>query len=198
MVQTFPISCFMNLDDPDEVINPAHNKEVRNMNFRGTLPNMRGENIPGTREKTNPFLINDNNNLTIAKYYDAIGKRIFSFNYRGDNSKAIYMYDTIGTTWYRIVEQGVNADNDVLNFTQTVIYNIDIIYGDSTQGDILCFTDASGVPKKVNINRALSGGYGTIKKSYLDVAKEPPDIPVVAVYENDPSNTVNNCRKKLF
>lgn len=198
MVQNFPFSGILNYDDPDEVMPVIHNRDARNVVWKGTSPNLRAENMPGTREKTNPFLINDNNNLTIGKYYDPIGKRIFTFNYRGDNNKAIYMYDTILGVWYRLVEQTVNADNDVLGFTQTPIINIDVIYGDSTQGDILCFIDSLGVPKKINIQRAIAGGYGVIKKTYLDVAKEPADIPPVTVYERDLSNTVNNLRKKLF
>lgn len=198
MVQAFPFSGIQNFDDPDEVIPAIHHRELRNGWFKGTTPNLRLENVPGTRQRTNPFLINDNNNLTIGKYYDPIGKRIFVFNYRGDNSKAIYMYDTILGIWYRLIEQGVNADNDVLGFTQTPIINIDIIYGDSTQGDILYFIDSFGVPKKLNVQRAIAGGYGTIKKSYLDVSKEPPSIPPPCVYENDSSNTVNNLRKKQF
>jgi hypothetical protein len=198
MVQNYPFSGVMNLDDPDEVIPVIHNQEVRNVQWKGTAPNLRAENMAGTREKTNPFLINDGNNLTIGKFYDPIDKRIFTFNYRGDNNKAIYMYDTMLATWYRLVEQTVNADNDVLEFTQTPIINIDIIYGDNTQGNILCYTDSLGVPKKLNIQRALSGGYGTIKKSYLDIAKEPPGMPPSVIYENDASNTVNNQRKKLF
>lgn len=198
MVQNFPFSGFINYDDPDEVMPVIHNRDARNIIWKGIAPNLRAENVPGTREKTNPFLINDGNNLTIGRYYDPIGKRIFTFNYRGDNNKAIYMYDTLLATWFRLVEQTINADNDVLNFTQTPIINIDVIYGDSVQGNMLCYTDSLGVPKKLNIQRALSGGYGTIKKAYLDIAKQPPDIPPVAVYENDPANTVNNQRKKLF
>lgn len=198
MVQAFPFAGVMNTDDSDEVIPSIHHREAFNVQFKGTQPNMRAENIPGTREKTNPFLINDGNNLTIGRHYDAVNKRIFFFNYRGDNSKGIYMYDTIAGLFYRIVEQGVNAENDVLAFTESVISNIDIIYGDSSQGDILYFVDGNHVPKKININRALSGGYGTIKKSFLEVAKEPANIPPFVVYEDDASSTVNNLRKKLF
>jgi hypothetical protein len=198
MVQNFPFSGFLNYDDPDEVMPVIHNRDTRNIQFRGTAPNLRGENLPGTREKVNPFLIDDGNNLTIGRYYDANRKRIFTFNYRGDDNKAIYMYDTVGATWYRIVEQTVNAETDVLGFTQSPIINIDIIYGDSSQGDILCFIDSFGVPKKVNIDRALSGGYGTIQKSYLDVAKEPAGIPPDVAYEYEIGNSVNNLRKKLF
>ncbi len=197
--QAFPFSGQVNYDDPDEVMPAIHHRDPRNIVFMGTAPNLQVRNMPGTREKTNPFLINDGNNLTIGRYYDPIGKKIFTFNYRGDDNKAIYMYDTLATIWYRLVEGGINADTDVLGFTDTgIIYNIDIIYGDSTQGDILCFTDSYGVPKKLNIQRAINGDYGTIQKSYLDIAKEPADIPPYTVYEDDVASTVNNLRKKLF
>lgn len=198
MVQVFPFSGIMNTDDPDDVINPSHHREAYNIQFKGTQPTLRLENIPGTREKVNPFLINDGNNLAIGRYYDSVKKRIFFFNYRSDYNKAIYMYDTVAGVFYRIVEGNVNASVDALAFTQNVISSINIIYGDGTQGDILYWVDGDGTPKKVNIDRAISGGYGTIQKSYLEVAKQPASIPPYAVYENDASNTVNNCRKRLF
>lgn len=199
MVQAFPFSGFLNYDDPDEVINPSHHRDALNCIPRGTIPNMRIENVPGTREKTNPFLINDGNNLTIGRFYDSVNKRIFFFNYRGDAHKAIYMYDTLAGIFYRIVEESVNAATGTLGFLDnSPIIHINIIYGDATQGDLLCYLDSYGVPKKVNVQRALTGGYGTIDPQYLDVAKQPADIPPAVAYENDASNTVNNCRKKLF
>jgi hypothetical protein len=198
MVQAFPFAGIMDTDSPDEVIPSINHREAWNIQWKGTQPNLRAENTPGTREKTNPFLINDGNNLTIARFYDSVKKRIFFFNRRGDGKNAIYMYDTVNVFFARLVEQGFNANNDVLAFTQNVISNINIIYGDSTQGDILYWVDGDGTPKKVNIDRAISGGYGNIQKSYLEVDKQPADIPPYVVYENDASNTVNNCRKRLF
>lgn len=198
MKQLFPFSGIMNTDDPDSVLSNIHHRIAYNIQFKGTAPNMEIQNIPGTRELFNSLLINDGQNLTIGRFYDAQNKRIFFFNYRSDNSKAIYMYDTIAKTFSRIVQQGVNANNDVLNLTTTVISNISMVYGDSTQGDILCFLDGAGVPRKVNVNRALTGGYGTIQRQYLDIAKQPADNPPYVVYENDPSNRINNLRKRLF
>jgi hypothetical protein len=199
MVQAFPFSGFQNFDDPDEVINPTHHREAWNCVFNGIAPNLRVENTPGTREKTNPYLINDGGNLAIGRYYDPVNKRIFFFNYRADSNKAIYMYDTILGVFYRLAEGGINAEVGALAFTDTgIISNINIIYGDSTQGDILFFLDSHGVPKKLNIQRAIAGGYGTITADDMDVAKQPADIPPYCVYEDDAANTVNNLRKKLF
>lgn len=197
MVQAFPFSGFVNTDDPDEVIPNLHLRDVLNVQWKGTLPNLRAENMPGTREKTNPFLINDNLNLTVGKFYDSVNKRIIFFNYRFDN-KAIYMYDTVGTFYLRVAEENINAAVGSLGITQTPIIHINIIYGDSQQGGILCYIDGNGIPRKINIQRALAGGYGTIQSQMLEVARQPSDIPPYVVYERDPSNTVNNCRKKLF
>lgn len=198
MVQAFPFGGFLNYDDPDEVIPSIHIRDALNIQWKGTAPNMRAENMPGNREKTNQFLTNDTNNLTVGRFYDAVNKRIFFFNYRGDNKKAIYMYDTVAAVFYRLAEESVNAAAGSLGITQNPIIHINIIYGDAEQGDILAYLDGNGVPRKINIKRALASGYGTIIAPYLDVAKEPADIPPSVSYENDPANIVNNCRKRLF
>lgn len=198
MIQAYPFSGILNYDDPDEVMPAGHHRDPLNITFRGTGP-LRAENTPGTRERINPFLTDDGNNLTIGRFYDAVNKRIFFFNYRPDAKKAIYMHDKILDVFYRIVEEGVNAEAGALGFSDTgIISNINIIYGDSSQGSILCFLDSFGVPKKINIQRAITGGYGIIKSDYMDVAKQPPDRPPACVYENDANNTVNNLRKRLF
>lgn len=198
MFQAFPFAGVLNYDDPDEVMPSVHHRDALNIVFRGTQPNLRAENTPGTREKTNPFLTNDDNNLTIGRLYDPVKKRIYIFNYRGDDKKAIYMFDTVAQSFVRIAEEGVNAEAGALGFTEVPIINANIIYGDSVQGDILCYLNSQGVPKKINIQRAISGGYGVIKGSYMDVAAQPADRPPICVYENDTNNTVNNLRKRLF
>jgi hypothetical protein len=198
MVQAFPFSGVMNLDDPDEVINPAHLKEVRNVQFKGTQPNLRAENVPGSVEIAGSPIIPVGVNKTIGKFYDAIGKRIFFFVYNSNNIHGVYVYNTLSSTYQTLVINP-NSLSDILVFTASgTITSINIIYGDSTQGDILCWVDSVGRPSKININRALAGGYGTFQKSYLDVAKEPADIPPYVVYERDTSSTINNLRKKLF
>jgi hypothetical protein len=199
MVQAFPFAGFLNYDDPDEVIPSIHHKDALNIVFKGTLPHLRAENTPGTRELVNPFLINDGANLTIGKFYDPVKRRVFYFNYRPDDKKAIYMLDTVAQTFSRIVEEGINASAGALEFTAAnPIIHANMIYGDATQGNILYYLNSFGIPKKINIDRALSGGYGTIISQYLDVAKQPADTPPYVAYENDPANTINNVRKKLF
>lgn len=188
----------MNLDDPNEVIGKGFHRTARNMRFKGVPPNMRGEAAPGNALLTNSLLPGTGVNLTIGRFYDAINKRIIFFNYNSAGTHGIYIYNTIAGTFQRIIQVGTNTSGDPLGFSASVICSIDIIYGDSTQGDILYYIDTQLRPTKININRALSGGYGNIQRSFIDVAKEPASMPPYVVYEADPTATVNNLRKKLF
>lgn len=199
MAQAFPFSGFMNYDDPDEVINPTHHRDGRNISFKGTLPNLQVQNVPGTIAISNPLLPLTGTNKNIGKLYDPIGKRIFFFNFNSSGNHGIYLFNTLLATFQRLVEVGINTTGDPLAFTVNgIISSINIIYGDSTQGQILCYVDSLGRPSKINVTRALASGYGTIQRSFLNIIKEPADIPPSVAYENDSANTVNNCRKKLF
>lgn len=188
----------MNLDDPDEVIGAAFHRDARNICFKGLPPNRRLELIAGNTSISNALLPITGINKTILCRYDPINKCIYFFNYNSGGSHGIYRFNTMPQVFQRLVEVGVNTNGDVLGFTGEILYNFDIIYGDSVQGDIIYWVDSLGRPSKINVTRALAGGYGTIERSFLDVSKEPSDIPPYVVYEDDGSNTVNNLRKKLF
>lgn len=197
-VQLKQLSGMLNLDDPLEAVAPTSHVGGRNVYFTGTPPNRKANVTQGVLPIANSLLPATGVNKTIFEKYDQINKRIYFGNYNSSGNHGIYSFDTIAQAFSRLIQVGINTSGDPLAFTAESIYNTDIIYGDSTQGDILYFTDSLSRPTKININRALSGGYGTILRSYLDVAKEPADLIVYATYENDPSNTVNNLRKKLF
>lgn len=197
-IESVPFTGIMDLDSPESVIPMAHHQEARNVEFRGTQPYLRIQNIPGTTEIPNPLLPNVGVNKTIGKFYDPLNKRIIIFNYNSEDSSGIYVYNTILSTFQRLVEIGINNSGDPLGFDASVISNIDIIYGDSEQGDILYWIDTQGRPSKINVKTALAGDYGLIGRSFLDVAKEPADIPPFVAYEVDGAITVNNLRKRLF
>lgn len=188
----------MNLDDPIEVLGKGFHRDARGIVFKGTIPNRRAEVVNGNVAVINPLLPITGVNKTICQLYDSKNKRIFFLNYNSNGSHGIYVYNTISATFQRLIEVGVNAVGDPLDFSPESHSNIDILYGDSAQGDILFFVDSNGVPSKINVDRAISGGYGNIERTFLDVAKEPSDIPPYVVYEDDPTVTVNNLRKKLF
>lgn len=197
-VQLKQLSGMLNLDDPLKSVALTSHVGGRNIYFTGTPPNREVNVVQGVLPINNPLLPTTGVNKTIFKKYDQKNNRIYFGNYNSSGSHGIYSFNPINQTFSRLIEVGINTSGDPLAFTAESLYNTDIIYGDSTQGDILYFTDSLNRPTKININRALSGGYGTILRSYLDVAKEPADMIVYSVYESDPSNTVNNLRKKLF
>lgn len=191
-------SGILNSDDSNEVIGATHHKMAKNMRFRGNGANMRGESVVGTNPITNSYLPSGTNQC-IGGWVDNLKQRIFWFNYNSSGNHGIYQYDIPTTTISRIVVVGYNTDGDILGFTlDGAIYNVKMLYGDDTQGDTLYFNNSQKQPCEINIDRALSGGYGTIKRSYINVIKAPPIMPPYLTYENDSSITVNNLRKKLF
>lgn len=188
----------MDLDDPEEVIAPSFHKNGRNIVFRGMPGNMRIETIRG-----NSLIPNSNlpigTNITIGAWYDQVRGRLFFFNFNSNGKHGIYFYTPSTNTVTQLIQNTISANADCLSFSKTrMIIAVGIIYGDVLQGDVLYFLDSNGKPSKINIDRQLSGGYGTVQRSYLDVAKEPPDIPPQVAYEDDPTVRVNNVRKKLF
>lgn len=188
----------LNLDDPLESLGKAFHRDARNIEFDGTPPNRRIKIKPGNIAVPNTLLPATGVNKVICAKYDSITKRIYFLNFNSGGNHGIYLYNTIPGTFQRLVEVGINTNGDPLGFTAESHTNFDIIYGDSAQGDIIYYLDSLFRPSKINVNRALSGGYGSIQRSFLDVAKEPADIPPTCIYEIDPTSTVNNLRKKLF
>lgn len=188
----------LNLDDPIEVLGKGFHRDATGIYPEGTPPNRRFRVLNSNEEIVNSLLPATGTNKTICQKYDSKNNRIFFLNYNSGGTHGVYVYNRLLNTFQRLVEVGINTTSDPLQFTAESHVNIDIIYGDSTQGDILYFIDSLGRPTKINISRALTGGYGSIQRSYLDVAKEPTPIPPVVVYEYDAANTVNNLRKKLF
>ena len=188
-------SGIMNTDDPNEVIGANQHKIAFNVHFQGG----RAEGINGTVLLTNTYLPATGTNECIGDFYDQLKQRIFSFNYNSGGLHAIFLHNLKTGAWSRVALVGFNTDGDILGFTlEGVIYDAKILYGDEEQGDILYFNNSQKQPCKINIDRALSGGYGTIKRSFINVAKEPPLMPPAVVYGDDGTVTVNNLRKKLF
>lgn len=199
MIQTKQFSGLMDLDDDPSTIPFLAHMEARNIVFRGNGGNMRAQNIPG-----NTLILNGDlsagTNVCIGAWYDQVKGRIFYFIYNSNGDHGIYLYSpSNGFVITLIKSNTINTDGDVLKFDiQVPILNINVIYGDATQGDILYWINSQKKPCKINIDRALVNGYGIIEESYLDVAKEPANRPPYVVYEDDAAITVNNLRKRLF
>lgn len=193
----------MNLDDNNDVLPSAHHKEARNIVFRGNGNTQIAQSIPGNRLIANTLPAGTNS--CIGHYYDQLNNRIFYFNYNSNNNHGIYIYNTVAKTVSSLFICGTHSAGDVLNFTITEpITSINIIYGDlynsvlDTEGDVLYWVDSLGRPSKLNIDRKLAGVYASYKRSYLDVAKAPPAMPIKCSYEYDNSVTNNNLKNSLF
>lgn len=189
----------VDLDSSNETIAQGVHRDSRNVTFRGVQPNVRVENIKGNRLLDNPLLPAVGQNLNLGRWYDAIKKRIYIFNYNGDGSHGVYLFNTIPQTFQRLVEVGVNTNGDVLEFnSNNFICNVNVVYGDTVQGDQLFWLNSQGKPCKINVDKALAGDYGVFETQFLDVATAPPSLAPYVVYEDDSDVVVNNVRKKLF
>lgn len=192
-----PIIGALNIDTPNEVYPKGFHKDAKNIIFRGKKgSSTRIENINGTREIINGFLPTLGVNTTIGTYFDVVKNRVFYFNYNSQGYHAIYILNQ-NETIQTLIQSTIA--NDVLNFDANgSIDSIDILYNDDVDGDILYFIDTLKRPTQINIPRYLANTYGTIKRSYINVIKAPPSIPIKCVYENDFTVTQNNLRGKLF
>jgi len=194
----------MNFDDPPEVIGEGDCYYARNIEWYGTLPNLRPQSARGNTLVPNSFLPDGGvNDCTINATYDSNKHRIFFFNYNSTGKHGIYVYYTLLGTFKVLIQSGTNTDGDILGFLgYPRINSVDIIYGDDYNstldigGDLLCFLDSLRRPTKLNIDRILADKYPVIKREFLEVIKAPPKMPPQCTYENDPtvqSNNLNGC-----
>ena len=197
MIEQKQFSGVLNSDDSNDILPRGHHKDSLNLIFRGNGNNMKAENLPGNRLVNNP-LLPSGTNMTIGAYYDTSNNRIFIFNYNSNNNHGIYIYNTLTSTFQRLLQSNTGTDGDILNFTPTPITSINIIYSDPTDGDILVFVDTLGRPTTLNVNRYLAGTYTTVYRSFIDVAKAPPSSPIKAAYGADLNVNSNNLNNGLF
>ncbi len=188
----------MNTDDAIYNIGLTQHKYAKNVRFRGYEKSMRVENIPGTNLIPNQYLPAGANEC-IGAFYDDQKQRVFWFNFNSLGNHGVYQYTISSGAVARIAMVGYNTDGDIFGFTLNgAIYNVKMLYGDAIQGDTLYFNNSQKQPCQINILRALTGGYGTIKRTYIDVIKAPPIMPPANVFIDDAAVLVNNMRKQLF
>jgi len=193
----------LNLDDPNESIPNQHHKDARNIVFRGNPGNFSIQSAYGTRLVSNTLPAGTN--TCIGSFYDQQKQRLFFFNYNSNGNNGIYIYNTIAGTMQTLFLSNTHSTGDILGFDVNIpITSINIMYNDAYKpsldidGDVLYWVDSLGRPSKLNIDRKLAGVYASYKRSYLDVAKAPPAMPIKCAYEYDNNVTNNNLRNSLF
>jgi len=135
----------------------------------------------------------------IGNFADKTRNRVYYCTWNSDGFNRISYYDLNTETIVVLIEDLTDTGGvSVLNFDPSWrINHIDIIYRDE-EGDLFFWTDGLNPPSKINVKTAENGDYGTIIRSYLDVAKEPPTNPPYCIYENDATVTTNNLQNRLF
>jgi len=187
----------LNLDDPLMTLMESHHIDAKNGRFTGANGNMWFENIEGNSLIPNSFLPTTGINTTIGRHFDDVKNRVFFFNYNSLLGSAIYILNADES-----VSKLVSTDPSYADFLQFDPYepitSIDILYNDEVDGDILYYIDSLKRPTQINIPRYLANTYTEIKRSFIDVIKAPPRMPIKCVYENDFTVTANQLLNAQF
>jgi len=148
--------------------------------------------------KVNGVFIGYGYNKVIGSYADKIKNRIYYFIWNEGNHDKIMYYDETENTIHTLMENIKDTGGaDVLNFSPSYrINHIDIVYREG--GDLLFWTDGLNAPRKINVQKAITGGYGVILDSYINVIKAPPATPPQCVYEDNAGIVINNLQNKQF
>lgn len=199
MIDVKRFSGIMNLDDrPEDVLAHQHIQSL-NMRFYGGSNGLTAENIVGNTLVTNALLPAGTNEC-IGGFYDGVKQRIIWGNWNSNDRHGIYQYSIETGLITALLVCFTNSQTDILGFDMDYpMCDCDIIYTTELDGDIFGWNCRNKRPKCLNLLQAENNTYGANwLEEYLDVAKEPPFIPIKCAYENDATVTVNNLRKKLF
>jgi len=168
----------------------------------GVLKAMKG--TIGASASTGADLVASGDPITaIGSVTDDVNGKIYFFvaDDNGSSQDAIYQYDT-ATDTYRSVYR-----SSYFNFSPSDPVKADIVRRDFNDSGIpqtvIYFTDGVNPPRKINVDRALEGGYGVMEASgHLDFAfqsiKAAPNFPPTFRFETDSSVELNNFTKDTF
>lgn len=133
---------------------------------------------------------------------------VFVADVSGDLEHAIYQYNTksvindgLGVNEFRIVYKGAWLNFDSNSFIKVDVVNAAFQQDDNIQ-TILYFTDNINPPRKINVDRAISGDFDGLSDNDLDYAlsaiKAPQTKPVTFGFATDTSIPVNNFARATF
>lgn len=199
MIDVKRFSGILNSDDKPEDVLPAQHIQALNIRFYGGSNGLTAENIVGNTLVTNSLLPAGQNEC-IGGVYDGVKQRIIWGNWNSNSRHGIYQYKISTGAITPLLICFTNSSTDILGFDRDFpMCDADIIYTTEEDGDIFGWNCRNKRPKCLNIKQAEDNTYGANwLEEYLDVAKEPPSIPIKCAYEDDNTVTVNNLRKKLF
>ena len=167
----------------------------------GVVKNMKGT-IAATAFSSGSNLPVGDSVTVIGQVSDPQRNKIYFFVSDDDfhTQDAIYQYDT-NEDEYKIVFK-----NSWLNFESDKFVKADVLNGafqqDGLTQTILYFTDNLNAPRKINVDRAISGDYNGLSSSKLDYAlksiKAAQVTPPSFFFTTDSSITENNLTRSSF
>lgn len=178
----------MDLDSDDRYVQQGDYRRALNIRnaknseeSNNTLETVKGNTLVENR-------LPDGTNKCIGAYDEKIQKKVYYFNYNQPGTHGIYEYDYASGTVSTVLE------SSVLNFQEdSKILHVDVVDG------LLLWTDAFNHPRRININRAKSGGYPAIlTEQYINNIVQQPIQPPSVSYGSDPTFKQNNVREKQF
>ena len=170
----------------------------------GVIKNVRGT-IAGTPLYRFDDRIADSNAVTvIGSVSDPQRGYIYWFvaDVNGSDQDAIYQYNTSDDT-YRIVLKGSFLSFDPNGFVKADVLNA-AFQQDGVIQTALYFTDNVNPPRKINVDRAISGDYAVLGQVSGDVDFSIPVIraclttPPTFFFETDENFSINNFREDSF
>ena len=189
---------FMNLDDDNFRLPPNDYIDALNVtrDAKGEGQDVVLTNINGNQQVS--YSLPSGNNKCIGKFGDSVRNRLYYFVYNSNGNHSVLFWDATNDLIRKVfISKTDSGGTDILNFDPSnLITSVNIIYRDA--GDLLFFVDSLGRPTEINIQKFLDNTYSNIQRSYIDVAKIPPSMPIKPVYENDTDVTSNNLKNQLF
>ncbi len=177
----------MNSDDDVKVLPQGDYRSAVNCRIGVTED---GNNFSVTNTKGNTlvsYTLPAGSSKTIGAYRDLLTSTIVYFNCNDRGNHHILQYSWVTNSIAKII-QDVSLNFDVNH----KITGINLING------LLYWTDNYNEPRKLNITKALSGGYAPYSNDYAYAIKQPPLFPPTVGYVTDTSKKINYLNGFLF
>lgn len=131
-------------------------------------------------------------NTVIGSYWYESRDLNYYFVYNDQGNHGIYEYDHVPSKVTTV------AISSVFNFSKdNLITGINVIELDF-ENDLLYWVDDINPPRKINIQKAKSGGYTAITEQVIDAIKYPPLYPPICEFKTDSTKNVNLLEEKLY
>lgn len=196
MIDVKRFSGVLNTDDqPENVLAPQH-IDARNVRFYGGQNGLSAQNIKGNNQ-LNTLTLPAGTNQCIGSFFDSLKQRIIFFNYNSNGNNGIYSLNLKTDVISTIFLCGTNSATDILNFnTNYPVHSSSIVYRDSSQGDLIYWTDGFNRPKYLNIDTVSS--LAPFTATMITAAKLPPSKVAICGYASDSAINYNNVYNRYF